>query len=604
MNQTAPCRGQWKRWLAVVAAAAVLVAILLAGARGPVMGQRTDRSRRFKPAALWHEPDGSRLYVAGAGTGSVAVVDPAEGKVLAEYSLGKSLTALCGTDSGDLLAACDAVGQRLIVFTPEGSVVRTVPLPGGPQRCVAFEDDDAWFVVVSRRWARGVTIVEGRSGRLAGSIDLEFCPGELLYLPRRELLVVADAFGGKIAVYRITTALTPRGEWRVYADRVVCRDVPAHNVRGLAADPSEQYLVIGHMLLTETAPTTRENVHWGITMTSNLRVLPLDAFLDPEANPFGAGRTHFVGDAGHAAGDPGAVIVARDGTIVLCLSGVHDIGMVPLKEFGVHRVDVGKRPVALALAPEHDRVYVANYFDDSVEVVELAGAQSIGRIRLRAPQPLSLVELGEQLFYDATLSLDGWYSCNSCHTDGHTCGLNADTLGDGSYGAPKNIPTLYGTGQTGPWGWIGVFDSLHDQVEASLRTSMRSPRDPSRKTVAALVAYLRSLPRPPRIAYRQLDPAKVERGRQLFERLQCGRCHRPVGYFTSEGVVDVGLDDGPGGNRAFNPPSLLGLAYTAPYLHDGRAATLREVFTRWRHKIPRRVTEEQIDDLIEYLLSL
>ena len=40
---------------------------------------------------------------------------------------------------------------------------------------------------------------------------------------------------------------------------------------------------------------------------------------------------------------------------------------------------------------------------------------------------------------------DDWYSCHSCHTDGHTTGeIGGNTLGDGHYGAPKRIMTLLG----------------------------------------------------------------------------------------------------------------------------------------------------------------
>ena len=53
-----------------------------------------------------------------------------------------------------------------------------------------------------------------------------------------------------------------------------------------------------------------------------------------------------------------------------------------------------------------------------------------------APEP-DAVARGERLFHDARLSHDGWMSCHSCHVDGHTNGLVADTLGDGSYGAPN-----------------------------------------------------------------------------------------------------------------------------------------------------------------------
>src|SRR2546429_167098 len=77
------------------------------------------------------------------------------------------------------------------------------------------------------------------------------------------------------------------------------------------------------------------------------------------------------------------------------------------------------------------------------------------------PQPeLSLAERGELLFYDARLSHDGWFSCHSCHTDGHSNGLLNDNLGDGSFGAPKRVLSLLGVRDTGPWAWNGTMPDL------------------------------------------------------------------------------------------------------------------------------------------------
>lgn len=561
----------------------------------------------FKPSALALSPDDKILFVAGAGDGSLAVIDTEKLEVVAEKQVGSELTDIALNARGDLLVACDRGAGVLRVFdVAAGEIAKrhTVRVPEGAECVVVFDQGDATWGVVSCRWARRLVFVECRRGQVAGEIELEYCPGVMHFREDRGWLFVADAFGPHVTVFSLAPELQPDGRYVMYSTVVRERLVPGHNIRGLTTDRQGEWLLVTHMTLTESAPTTHENVHWGVTMTSNLRVIPLDLFVGPVENPYSAGRTHFIGDAGHAAGDPGTVVVTELGRVVMALSGVHDLGLVPLRSFGIRRVDVGRRPVDLVLSRDERYCYVANQFSDSVSVVDLASDRVTKTIELRAERPLTLVEEGERAFYDATLSLDGWYSCHSCHTDGHTCGLNADTLGDGSYGAPKNIPTLYGTGVTGPWGWIGAFDSLDEQVRSSLLTSMRSPRDPSPRLVAALVAYLRSLPAPPRMAYRPLDAERVERGRHLFERLHCGSCHRPIGFYTSEGVADVGLDDGPGGNSRFNPPSLRGLAYTAPYFHDGRAATLEDVFRVHRHKVPPRITDEQIADLVEFLLSL
>ena len=76
---------------------------------------------------------------------------------------------------------------------------------------------------------------------------------------------------------------------------------------------------------------------------------------------------------------------------------------------------------------------------------------------------------GELLFFDAHLSRDGWLSCHSCHTDGHSNGLLADTLGDGTYGTPKRTLTLRGTVLTDPWAWNGSMQYLQDQIEKFAR---------------------------------------------------------------------------------------------------------------------------------------
>jgi cytochrome c peroxidase len=188
-------------------------------------------------------------------------------------------------------------------------------------------------------------------------------------------------------------------------------------------------------------------------------------------------------------------------------------------------------------------------------------------------------------------------SCRSCHADGQAGGLVVDTLADGGFGAPKRVTSLLGVGATGPWTWLGTVDRLEDQVRKSIETSMRGP-SPSSAQVDDLTAYLRSLPPPKPM------PAEgpVERGRAIFRERKCAECHAPPEY-TSEGAFDVGLVDEVG-HRKFNPPSLRGVGDRASYLHDGRAATLPEVFLRHRHPRDSAWSTEEVEALAAFLRTL
>jgi cytochrome c peroxidase len=209
------------------------------------------------------------------------------------------------------------------------------------------------------------------------------------------------------------------------------------------------------------------------------------------------------------------------------------------------------------------------------------------------------VERGRRLFFDARLSHDRWLSCHSCHTDASTGGLLADTLGDGTFGTPKRIPGLFGVGATAPWAWDGSVERLEDQVRKSIVSTMQGD-PPTDEQVADLTAFLRSLP-PPDPAGRSSGAAS-ERGRAVFEARKCDRCHAPPEY-TSPGLFDVGLAD-EAGRRAFNPPSLRGVGSLAPLLHDGRAASLTDLFGRLGHPRNAVLASPALDDLVAFLRGL
>ena len=94
----------------------------------------------------------------------------------------------------------------------------------------------------------------------------------------------------------------------------------------------------------------------------------------------------------------------------------------------------------------------------------------------------------------------------------------------------------------------------------------------------------------------------VQPGRELFRSLDCERCHKPPTY-TSPRSYDVGLSDSLG-NQRFNPPSLRGVAIRHSFFHDGRATSLPDVFTEYKHQISRRLSDSELESLVDFLMSI
>jgi cytochrome c peroxidase len=384
--------------------------------------------------------------------------------------------------------------------------------------------------------------------------------------------------------------------------------MPAHNIRGLALSSDGSKLLVAHQILNDLAETSHNDVHWGVLMSNVLRWLVLDRVLDPQAPILSGSHVHLTGDSNTPGADPASIAISADGTAVVALAGDHEIGMVQEEDYALFRLPVGRRPTALALSPDGGACYVANTFSDTITLVglqpdKIPPARVVRDVRL-GPQPeLSLAQRGEMLFYDATLSLDGWFSCHSCHTDGHTNGLLNDNQGDSSFGAAKRVLSLLGVSQTIPLAWTGSVQSLEQQVHKSIKTTMQGP-DPSPEQVAALAAYLQTLTPPPSpdVLNNQIDAAAVARGKAVFEKQACGSCHAPPTY-TTPAAYDVGLPDKLG-NRSFNPPSLLGVSHRDKFFHDNRAGSLEDLFRRHRHQLQGEMSDAELKDLLSFLRSL
>jgi len=558
-------------------------------------------ANRFRqPVALALVDDGASLLVANRRSGSISVIDVASARTVTEWNLGCGLADLAPLPGGRHLLAVDQDANALLLLFLDGRSIRLVDrlaVSADPVRVVILAGGSS--CLVASRWSRRLTFVDIVSGsgegvhptlRAAHTLDLPFSPRELILIGNRSTVVVADAFGGRLAVV----------DTRLRSLQSV-RSLPAHNIRGLALAPDGQTLAVAHQVLSRLATTSFDDVHWGALLSNHLRLLRTDALLvpDADASPLRGSRLIDLGGAEHGAGDPGGLALSARGELIVSLSGVGEVAVGPAVDRPGRRVAVGRRPTAVLPAQQGSTAFVADTLDDTVAVIDVTSGVLLRTIPLGPRPELNAAERGERLFYDARLSHDGWLSCNSCHTDGHTNGGLADTLGDGSYGAPKLVPSLLGVGGTGPWGWLGNFERLEDQVRQSIETTMRG-KPPTDDQVADLSAYLRAF-EPPAPAVPPTDLAAA-RGANVFRARDCARCHTAPNY-TSKGRYDIGLSDEVGHTR-FNPPSLRGAGQRDRFLHDGRASTLEEVFRPQVHPRGTSLEPGDVEDLVAFLKTL
>lgn len=592
-------------------------------------------SHHRRPAAL-QLLDEKTAVIANRRSGTLTVVDVPGLSVVAEFDFQGEPTDLIA--HGGQLLVTDAQNGRLAALQIDRRSARVLwelQMPTHPVS-VRVSQDGSWCSVCSL-WARKVVFV-GLAGKSAqarpqiiATVDLPFAPREQLILEQPSRLIVADAFGGRLAVIRLD------------AHRVeALHTLPGHNIRGLALSPEGDRIFIAHQMLSENSPPRRSEIVWGVLQRDAVRTIQREKLLDPRADIMEGSRFIMIGNTTRGGGDPDALFVGKDGRIVIALAGTSEVAIVEPDGFDHQRISVGRRPVAIS--PVGDAGFlVVNELSDSLTQITLQAkpkqetngntpvpkrprdrergdreaypessrypvegdeARVAARhLTLGNSPPSGSVERGEALFFDARLSAGNWYSCHSCHTDGHSSGELADTLGDGQEGAPKRVLSLLGVAETGPWAWAGNKPRLHEQVDQSARSTMHG-RELTTREVSDLVAYLQTLEPPPAFqpAASDADRSVIAQGRRLFESLSCNSCHAGR-TLTSTETYDVGLSD-QHGSKKFNPPSLRGVGHRYRLFHDNRAADLEQVVRRYKHQLPRSLSKQEEQMLIRYLKSL
>jgi mono/diheme cytochrome c family protein/DNA-binding beta-propeller fold protein YncE len=270
-------------------------------------------------------------------------------------------------------------------------------------------------------------------------------------------------------------------------------------------------------------------------------------------------------------------------------------------------VEVPAGPTGIAVDREKGTLHVWSQFAHTVSSTPLSVFSS-GETKLLAVERATPLgdrgrDRGRDLFYasgDGRTSADG-RACASCHVDGRDDAMTWPTLR-----GPRQTPMLAGRlPGTSPFGWDGTAETLGQHVARTfaLLNGTGLPRDDNGRGMTgddlnALIDFLQRLPtpRPP-----ALENALVLRGKELFfaSGVGCASCHRDA-TGTDRSRHDVGS------GATLDTPSLRFIAGTAPYFHDGRYGTLRELLEKTQGTMgwATQPTDEDLAALEAYLRIL
>ncbi|QDT35570.1 cytochrome c peroxidase [Thalassoglobus polymorphus] len=547
---------------------------------------------RRRPASMCWVPEAQILAIANERGSTISLLAPTTGKVQ-EADINASPTKLIWIDRLHLLAIVDTKSGRVLFASlkpGELSVQQSIEIGRGAQSLCLSPDES--LLAVSSVWDRHVSLISVEPiPKVQSTIPLKFEPSEVCFSPDGTMLIVADAFGGELVVID-TKSQTIVGQTKLHA----------HQIRGIAFLSADRCLLT-HQILFPDIPTTPNNIASGRVLENVVQELQFTRTSRSRVDVQSLGIQE-IGVPSDGAADPGAIHIAKSSERFVALAGVNEVAT--MNSYGVvrNRIRVGKRPVDLVISPDQKQIYCLNNLSDSVSVIDLK-KQLVTKTIPLGPQPqLTSRDRGEELFFDGNISRFGWYSCQSCHIDGHTNTQLADTFGDGNAGAPKRVPSLLGGRDDNPWAWNGTMRSLHDQVLLSGDSTMRGGGLSARQA-NDLVAFLHTLEHPPPFqpAQDEQDKRLIAQGLEVFTSQGCAKCHVPPLTYTSDSTYDVGLED-EHGLKKFNPPSLNAVGYRRSFFHDSRAKSLPEVFTHFGHQLDDSLSDQHLKALLRFLQSL
>jgi DNA-binding beta-propeller fold protein YncE len=635
-------------------------------------GSAVANGRYLGPAALAATSDGTTVYAACSDARQVAWIDTSTGTVSRRVSVpGRPTGLVLSSDASRLFVTCDMPAGTIVVMNAQsGETLQAIPAGHRPLHPVLSAGGTRLYVC--NQFDNDISVHATDTGEEIVRVPVVREPVAADLSPDDRHLVVANhlpntrsdrAYDGDIG------AVVTIVDTRSFATRNVRLRRGAHSLRDVCVSPDGRHALVTHLMGNFDMVPFRVDTGWiNVNVVSVIDVAKgeLIGTIGMDYYDLGVGNPW---DISYSA-DGKNVCVALSGVHQLCVISEEELlgdfarrTMQPmmavwpiylsLGESLWKRIPLpGKGPRGLAVAGS--KVFAAQYFSDSIAVFDLdskpidpssaaqyvdvaylgnsdvlSGSYSggysssssysspysmgrpaydsyeVGTIPLGPRPELTLERKGELLFHDATICYEHWQSCASCHPDARVDGLNWDLMND-DQGNPKNTKSMLLSHITPPSMATGVRATAEIAVRAGIEHILFSDR-PEDEAVA-IDAYLKSLePVPsPRLVRGELSEA-ARRGHELFKRVSCDRCH-PAPLYTDLKLHNVGTRARYDYHDRFDTPTLVEVWRTAPYLHDGRYVTVRELLVDGQHGLngtqETQLSEQDIDDLVEFVLSL
>jgi YVTN family beta-propeller protein len=624
---------------------ATLVALFLVGgtwAGPPVQRPATAQSPpRRSSSAIALSATGT-LLVVNPDSNSLTLVDAASRKVRVEIPVGLDPRTVAVDDAGGRVYVANRGSDSISVVDLTGrAVVAEVPVGDRPYGIVVSPDGDRLYV--AEQGVDRLAVIDAKTLRTVATLPMLDRPSGLALADDGRTLYVTHLLTHTLTVLTVRpyTAYLP----------FVLRGLPVSDrtfARSLAVQPTAwmsstlalwpdsnlvQSIVVSPDGARAYVPHTRSNTA-NRALTFDTTVFPLVSLIDLRA------RQHLVGkqiDLGTldapGVGLPFDAAVTPDGRELWVVNAAsNDLSVIDLEgsRLAAH-IEVGHNPRGIVLSPDGATAYVNNTLGGTVSVIDTSTYTVTDTIAVTdIPLPPTLLN-GKRLFHssdDPRMARAQWISCNTCHFEGEHDGRTW-TFG---FAGPRNTTGLLGMVETYPLRWSGEWDESADcefanrkenfgrgLIEGDMNCAafppdcVQQPPNTGRSyDLDCLAAFIDSLRVPLSPAHARGEPlsAAEARGQTIFSRpeLRCTNCHPPP-FYTDLQVHDVGTataDERIG--PAYDTPTLRGLYDSAPYYHDGSAATLYDALTRPspedEHDVRGLLTEAEIEDLIAFLLAL
>ena len=590
---------------------------------------------RYKtPLNLAIRPGGREIYVVCEASDSVVVVDAGTRKPVAEVPVGGNPTDVTFSPDGTRAFVSNRRDDTVsVIDTASRAVITTIAVGDEPHGLLVDREGKNLYVLNTA--ADGISVLELPSLKRVKTLSAGRGPWSLARSPDGASILVTNSLSR--FAYRapfVSEVTVVQSERAIVEDRWV---VPGANLLlGIDWHPSGRFALATLNRTKTLVPMTRLLQGW--TVTNGLALLWADGRVDEV----------LLDEPNQGFADVTDVAFTPDGRYALVTSaGTNRVGVVDVQkltdrltratarereevfpnhlglptEFVAKHIPTGDSPRGIVINPDGKYAYVANALDDSLTVIDLGKMEAAGRIELGGPKTISQTRFGEKLFNNAKISFRHQFSCHTCHPDGHVDGLTYDIEADGIGISPVDNRSLRGILDTAPFKWEGTNPTLQRQCGPRLSVFFTRLAPFSPKELAALDLYITTIPRAPNPHHTPgmpYTPAQ-SRGRLIFARTvtndgreipvdyRCITCHYPP-YYTNRQKRGVGTKQPLDRTGLFDTPHLTNIYDSPPYLHDGIAATLEEIWTVYnpndRHGMTNDLTKDQLNDLIEYLKTL